>query len=87
MGSTVTTYMLHYIPSSSPVCQLRHGSVLSPSGAALFLAISLLITYSYIQDRRRNPAGLSYPPGPKDYFIIGNLFDLPRPSSAKASEI
>ncbi len=31
---------------------------------------------SYIQDWRRNPARLPYPPGPKGYPIIGNLLDI-----------
>ena len=53
------------------------GSLLSSLGAGLVLVISLLVTYSYVQDKRRNPAGLPYPPGPKGYPIIGNLFDLP----------
>jgi hypothetical protein len=53
------------------------GSLLSSLGAGLLLIVTLLIAYSYIQDRRRNPAGLPYPPGPKGYPIIGNLFDLP----------
>ena len=44
------------------------------------LAAGFLVTivlFSYLQDKRRNPAGLPYPPGPKGYPIIGNLFDIP----------
>jgi hypothetical protein len=52
-------------------------SLLSTLGTGLLLTVTLLIAYSYIQDRRRNPAGLPYPPGPKGYPIIGNLFDIP----------
>ena len=52
-------------------------SLLSSLGAGLLLTVALLIAYSYIQDRRRNPARLPYPPGPKGYPIIGNLFDIP----------
>jgi hypothetical protein len=52
-------------------------SVLSSLGTALFLSVTLVIAYSYIQDWRRNPARLPYPPGPKGYPIIGNLFDIP----------
>jgi hypothetical protein len=52
-------------------------SLLSTLGSGLLLTVTLLIAYSYIQDRRRNPAGLPYPPGPKGYPIIGNLFDIP----------
>jgi hypothetical protein len=53
------------------------GSFLSSLGAGLFLTVTLFIAYSYIQDRRRNPARLPYPPGPKGYPIIGNLLDIP----------
>ncbi|KAH9954690.1 hypothetical protein BGW80DRAFT_404530 [Lactifluus volemus] len=53
------------------------GSLISSLAAGLVLVISLHITYSHIQERRRNPSGLPYPPGPKGYPIIGNLFDLP----------
>jgi len=52
-------------------------SLLSSLGAGLLLTVALLIVYSYIQDRRRNPARLPYPPGPKGYPLIGNLFDIP----------
>jgi hypothetical protein len=52
-------------------------SLLSSLGAGLLLTVTLLIAYSYIQDWRRNPARLPYPPGPKGYPIIGNLFDIP----------
>jgi len=53
------------------------GSLLSSLGQGLLLTLALLIAYSYIQDWRRNPARLPYPPGPKGYPIIGNLFDIP----------
>jgi hypothetical protein len=53
------------------------GSLLSSLGKGLLLTVALLIAYSYIQDWRRNPGRLPYPPGPKGYPIIGNLFDIP----------
>ena len=53
------------------------GALLSSLGKGLLLTVALLIAYSYIQDWRRNPARLPYPPGPKGYPIIGNLFDIP----------
>ena len=34
--------------------------------------------YVFLDNRRRNPAGLPYPPGPPGYPIIGNLFDIPK---------
>jgi hypothetical protein len=46
-------------------------------GPGLLLTVALLIAYSYVQDWRRNPARLPYPPGPKGYPIIGNLLDIP----------
>jgi hypothetical protein len=52
-------------------------SFLISLGTGVFLTAALLIAYSYVQDRRRNPARLPYPPGPKGYPIIGNLFDIP----------
>ncbi len=52
-------------------------SFLSSLGTGLLLTVALLIAYSYIQDWRRNPARLPYPPGPKGYPIIGNLLDIP----------
>ena len=52
-------------------------SYLSSLGTGLLLTVALLIVYSYVQDWRRNPARLPYPPGPKGYPIIGNLFDIP----------
>lgn len=29
------------------------------------------------ENRRRNPASLPYPPGPKGYPFVGNMFDMP----------
>ena len=52
-------------------------SFLGALGAGILSTLALLIAYSYIQDRRRNPARLPYPPGPKGYPIIGNLLDIP----------
>ena len=52
-------------------------SLLSSLGIGILLTVALLIAYSYIQDWRRNPARLPYPPGPKGYPIIGNLLDIP----------
>lgn len=52
-------------------------SFLTSLGTGLLLTAVLLISYSYIDDWRRNPARLPYPPGPKGYPVIGNLFDIP----------
>jgi hypothetical protein len=49
----------------------------SSLGTGVLLTVALLVAYSYVQDRRRNPARLPYPPGPKGYPIIGNLLDIP----------
>lgn len=46
-------------------------------GAVILASVVLFFAYSYVQDKMRNPAGLPYPPGPKGYPIIGNLFDIP----------
>jgi cytochrome P450 len=52
-------------------------TLLSSLGIGFLVTVVLFITYSYVQDKRRNPAGLPYPPGPKGYPIIGNLLDIP----------
>ncbi|KAF8259817.1 cytochrome P450 [Lactarius quietus] len=49
----------------------------SSLGVGFIVTVILFFAYSYVQDKRRNPAGLPYPPGPKGYPIIGNLFDIP----------
>ena len=55
------------LPTTNPLVQ----------GAVILASIVLFFAYSYVQDKKRNPAGLPYPPGPKGYPIIGNLFDIP----------
>ncbi|KAI9453322.1 CyP450 monooxygenase [Lactarius psammicola] len=52
-------------------------TLLSSLGVGFLVTVVLFFAYSYVQDKRRNPAGLPYPPGPKGYPIIGNLFDIP----------
>ncbi|TFK36285.1 cytochrome P450 [Crucibulum laeve] len=39
--------------------------------------ILLFICFSRVANRRKIPSGLTLPPGPKGYPIIGNLFDIP----------
>lgn len=43
----------------------------------LFLAAGLW-AWKWLSWRRRNPAGLPMPPGPKGYPIIGNVLDMPQ---------
>ena len=52
-------------------------SSLSNAYALGVLGCFLVLASLYFRDRRRNPAGLPYPPGPKGYPIIGNLLDMP----------
>jgi hypothetical protein len=66
-----------YIPWIKPLCIRPMASFLSSLWPGLLLTVALFIAYSYVQDWRRNPARLPYPPGPKGYPIIGNLFDIP----------
>jgi len=51
-------------------------TLLSSLGFGFLVTVGLLM-YNYFQDKRRNHAGLPYPPGPKGYPIIGNLLDIP----------
>jgi cytochrome P450 len=43
----------------------------------LLIILAALMIRSYVNERQRNPNNLPYPPGPKGYPIIGNLFDIP----------
>jgi len=38
---------------------------------------AILFIKAFIQ-KRRNPAGLPYPPGPPGYPFIGNVLDIPK---------
>lgn len=45
----------------------------------LFCAVAVL-THTLVQlpaNRRRNPSRLPFPPGPKGYPLIGNVFGMP----------
>ena len=45
---------------------------------ALFITTGLLFRLrSWAVRRKANPMGLPYPPGPRAYPLIGNIFDLP----------
>ena len=43
--------------------------------AALFFSVMLFRQVK--KSRDGNPKGLSLPPGPKGYLLVGNLFDMP----------
>ena len=58
-------------------CDSFMATLLSSLGIVFLVTVVLFFAYSHIQGKRRNPAGLPYPPGPKGYPIIGNLFDIP----------
>ena len=44
---------------------------------SVVLGIMFFLIKAYVQ-KRRNPAGLPYPPGPSGYPIIGNALDIPK---------
>ena len=48
-------------------------SISPPWVALLAIAASLLLAY-----RKRRNARFPYPPGPKGYPVIGNVFDIPQ---------
>jgi len=41
------------------------------------LGALLLVISTYVQ-KRKNSAGLPYPPGPPGYPVIGNILDIPK---------
>ena len=60
---------------------------LSPYHILGFLAIVFCV-YSTVQRWRvhtlTNPRGLPYPPGPKPFPIVGNMFDIARDNQSAA---
>ena len=44
---------------------------------SIYLVLGLLVV-RFIFNRKRNPKGLAYPPGPRALPIIGNFLDMPR---------
>jgi len=44
---------------------------------SIALGILLFVIKAYVQ-KRRNSAGLPYPPGPQGYPVIGNVLDIPK---------
>ena len=78
MCLTTTIYLRERILTRklAPCSPLPISSMLSiPSlwVALLVIAASLLLAY-----RKRRNARLPYPPGPKGYPVIGNVFDIPQ---------
>jgi hypothetical protein len=59
----------------------------SPTQAAAFIAIILLLVYAFLRRLalvRTNPHNLPYPPGPKPWPGIGNIFEIASSNQAEA---
>ena len=76
-GHQIVIYVLgfiisHYFSTRSPVMRFLLINAFDCLAISIFLY--LLVNF---RDRRRR-GGLSYPPGPPSWPVIGNLFDVPR---------
>jgi hypothetical protein len=54
-----------------------HPTIASPTSQAAIVCVALTIILIALSNRR-NTSRLSFPPGPRSFPLIGNVFDLPK---------
>lgn len=73
------------IPGFRTMVSVLLPAFLSRAQAPIFIAIIVLLVAYYRKRGQRR--GLPYPPGPKPWPLVGNLFDIARSNEAAAYQL